>query len=62
MRPSKKNPDPQKIWLYECLLFDKITGKCKAYEERPDICRNTSCINPESDESIDKQHNTFTDI
>ena len=62
MRPSKKNPDTQKIWLYECLLFDKTMGKCKAYEQRPDICRNTSCINSESDKSIDDQYEEFTNI
>lgn len=62
MRPSKKNPDIQKIWLYECLLFDKITCKCKAYEQRPDICRNTTCLDPKSTKSKDDQYEEFTNI
>lgn len=62
MCPSKKHPDTSKIRLYECLLFDKNTKKCINYEQRPDICRNTTCIQPNSNKSIDEQHKEFTDI
>lgn len=62
IRPSKKHPDTEKIRLYECSLFDTATGLCKEYDKRPNICRNTSCINPMSNKSIDEQHEEFTDI
>ena len=62
MRPSKKHPDIEKIWLYECLFFNKTTGKCEEYAKRPMICRNTSCIDPTSEESISVQHKKFTSI
>ena len=40
--------------------FDKETRLCKDYENRPNICRNTSCIN-NSEKSIDEQYSELVD-
>jgi Fe-S-cluster containining protein len=48
--------DHVKLKTFDCEKLDKETGLCKDYENRPDICRNSSCISPESSESIDAQH------
>jgi len=53
----KKEIDTTRIATYECLNFDEKTGKCIDYENHPDICRNTSCINSESNKTINEQHN-----
>jgi len=49
--------DGEKLEAYKCKNYNKKTGLCKEYEDRPDICRNTSCVDEKSDESIDEQHN-----
>jgi len=48
--------DGLKLKSYECLNFDKKSGLCKDYDNRPDICKNSSCIDENSDKSIDEQH------
>lgn len=48
--------DTKRVQIYDCLLYDKDNKNCKDYENRPKICRNTSYIDNESKESIDKQH------
>lgn len=45
-----------KLETYDCKNFDSETGKCKDYEHRPEICKNSGCIDPESQESVDEQH------
>lgn len=45
-----------KLKTFNCIEHDKETGLCKNYDNRPDICRATSCINEDSQESIDEQH------
>ncbi len=52
-------PDGQKLKTYNCVNFDAQTGKCKDYNNRPEICRNTSCVSADSTESIDEQHTKF---
>lgn len=53
---SKECPDGTKIKTFRCKNFNKDTGLCNDYEDRPDICKNTSCIKEESDKSVDEQH------
>ena len=36
-------PDGYKLDFYSCKEFDEQRGKCKDYENRPDICKNTRC-------------------
>lgn len=50
-----------KIVTFDCLNYDKDTGKCLDYENRPDLCRGTTCIKDELGD-IDKQHKEFTEI
>ncbi|TSC91066.1 MAG: hypothetical protein CEN90_614 [Parcubacteria group bacterium Licking1014_17] len=47
---------PIRIKTFECANLDKKTGKCKDYENRPDICRKTSCIDENSIKPIDEQY------
>ena len=35
----------EKIATFDCVNFDKNTGRCLDYEGRPNECRNTSCLN-----------------
>jgi len=39
----ESHPNTVRLETYECKLFDKKTGLCKDYENRPEICRNTKC-------------------
>jgi Fe-S-cluster containining protein len=34
----------KKLKTYDCINYNKIDGRCKDYKNRPDICKNTSCI------------------
>lgn len=56
----EKNIDTVKLKTFDCRNFDKETGLCKDYENRPNICRNTSCIN-NSEKSIDEQYSELVD-
>lgn len=49
-------PDTDVLKIYKCINYNKKTGKCMDYENRPKICRNTTCIDNNSKESIDEQH------
>jgi Fe-S-cluster containining protein len=49
-----------KIKTFDCVNLDAKTGKCRDYENRPEICRNTSYIQPDSTESTDTQHRKMT--
>ena len=40
----KKYIDTVKLEIYKCLWYDSESKLCKFYDDRPDICRNTSCI------------------
>lgn len=52
---DEKNIDTKRIQIYECLLYNKENNNCKDYKNRPDICRNTSCIDKNSTTTIDNQ-------
>ncbi len=39
-----ESPDT-KINTYDCVNFDRTTGRCLDYENRPNECRSTSCLN-----------------
>ncbi len=40
VRPSKGEMNG---WLVNCSVWDKNTGKCKNYENRPSLCRRFVC-------------------
>lgn len=50
--------ETEKIRLetFDCVKYDKETGKCMVYEKRPDICRQTSCVQEDSEKTVDEQH------
>ena len=48
------NPE-EKLETYDCKNFDRKTGKCLDYENRPNICRGSGCIDPDSSESKENQ-------
>jgi len=50
-----------RVKTYDCKHFDETTGKCKIYEDRPDICKNTTCIDEKSEKSVDEQHRKVTE-
>lgn len=49
------------VKTYTCKNFDAETNQCQVYNERPDICRTTSCINPESPASLEEQYQEVTE-
>ncbi|KKQ18731.1 MAG: hypothetical protein US31_C0002G0076 [Berkelbacteria bacterium GW2011_GWA1_36_9] len=51
--------DTVRLKIYDCINFDKQSGQCKFYEERPEICKNTSCVKDDSLEDIHQQHQKF---
>ena len=53
--------DITKLETYDCKNFDSASGLCKDYKNRPDICKNSGCINPNSSESIDEQFEKMKD-
>lgn len=52
----ESHPETTLIKTFDCINHDKENNRCKDYENRPDICRSTSCINENSDKSVDEQH------
>jgi len=56
----KNEIDTTRLETYDCVNFDKSTGRCLDYENRPTICRRASCIDKSSTESIDEQHKKST--
>lgn len=51
----ESRPDTDKVKTFDCKNFDSITKKCLDHENRPDICRNATCIS-EPNGNIDEQH------
>jgi Fe-S-cluster containining protein len=45
-----------KLETYDCKNLDTKTGECRDYENRPEICKNSGCVNPELQESLEEQH------
>ena len=56
----KKHPDTVKLLTYKCNLYDTLTKLCNDYENRPEICKNTSCISTNSNNEEKKQYEDFT--
>lgn len=52
----ESQPDSVRVMTFNCINHDKENNRCKDYENRPDICRKTSCVEEECDKSIDEQH------
>lgn len=57
---SKNASDTSRINTYDCVNFDADTGMCKDYDNRPNICRSSSCVDLNSAISVDDQHSTVT--
>lgn len=55
------NIDTTRIQIYQCILYDKDKKVCKDHENRPNICRNTSCVDQRSHNTIDEQHKKLTE-
>ncbi len=56
MLAPANDPDATKLKVFSCRNFDIESVKCVDYENRPQICKETSCINLDSKESVDEQH------
>jgi len=53
--------ETQVIDTYDCVNFDKETGLCADYENRPEICKSTICIKDSSKLSLREQRKKFTE-
>ncbi len=53
--------DTDRVVTFDCINYDKESGKCLDYENRPEICKNTTCIKNDN-ESIDQQHKRMTEV
>lgn len=54
--------DHVRVQTYNCKKLDKETGRCLDYENRPDICRNTTCIREGILKSIEEQRADATGV
>ncbi len=50
----ENNPEVS-ITTYDCKNFDIVTGLCLDHENRPNICRNTTCITDETGDLVAQQ-------
>lgn len=57
LRPHD-NPDIA-IKTFDCANFDPVNKKCLDHENRPDLCRNSSCTTDPSG-NVDEQHREVT--
>lgn len=56
------HPDTVRIDTYECRKLNKTTGLCEDYENRPEICRDSGCVDGEETEAdIDRRHKEVTE-
>lgn len=55
----ESHPDSIRIKTFECMHYDKESGLCRDYDNRPDICKHTSCVDPESSKPSDQQYEEF---
>jgi hypothetical protein len=61
-------PDGSKLDIYSCKEFDEVAGRCKDYEGRPDICKNTRCAlfdckdEQKREEILKKQRENFYEL
>jgi Fe-S-cluster containining protein len=51
--------DSVRLKTFDCTNFDSITKRCLDHENRPDLCRNSTCI-PDPLGDIDEQHRKVT--
>lgn len=58
---SEEKFEKERIATFVCKNFNEQDGKCFDYENRPNVCRNTSCIKDESGD-IDAQHKAMTEV
>lgn len=56
IRAPEKHIETIRLELYTCIYYDKKKKICKNHENRPNICRNTSCFDPECSDTLDKQY------
>jgi Fe-S-cluster containining protein len=50
------HPDTVRLRTFDCKKFDSDSGQCQDYENRPAICRKSSCYDESNPSSIDEQH------
>lgn len=48
--------DTTRLKTYDCKNFDKASGHCSNYANRPEICKSTKCIDWDSVFDADEQH------
>lgn len=53
--------DTDRVVTFDCVNLDKDSGKCLDYENRPEICRNSTCIRDVNGD-IDDQHRKVTEV
>ena len=53
--------ETDRVVTFACKNFDKETNKCLDYENRPEVCRDTTCIKDKKG-NIDEQHKIATEI
>ncbi|MFH0804557.1 MAG: YkgJ family cysteine cluster protein [Candidatus Zambryskibacteria bacterium] len=54
LMPDNK-PGEIKLETYDCKNFNHENGLCRDYENRPDICRGSGCVDPNIKESEEEQ-------
>lgn len=47
------------IKTFDCVNFDPLTKKCLDHENRPDLCRNSTCVS-DPDGNVDEQYRETT--
>lgn len=46
---AEENIDGRKLKAFDCINYNPETGLCNDYKNRPEVCKNTTCIqNPEN--------------
>lgn len=46
---------------YDCKKFNRETGLCDDYANRPEICKNTSCVSEKLESSEEEQRKKFVE-
>lgn len=52
----EEHPDTVRLETYDCDHLDHETGRCKEYEDRPEICKSSGCVDETSSESEGEQY------
>lgn len=53
-----ENEETVRLQPFDCKKFDSKTGLCQDYENRPEICRITTCVNGSADNTETLQKET----